>query len=117
LAATCGGQGWTDPGPDAGIDRTHQVAGSSFDDRVRLCDWLAGRLGGYNRSRTCGMIPFTSTPNQSQCTTGLANTPAECTLTYGELEDCMNALINGPCAADTVPSACDAVAACPAFGP
>jgi hypothetical protein len=116
LAASCNGQGWTDPGPDAGIDRSHTVAGSSFDDRIRLCDWIAGRMGGYNRSRTCGEITFTSTPAQSQCIAGLGDTPSTCTLTFGELEDCVNALINGPCAADFIPDACYAVAACPAFG-
>jgi hypothetical protein len=114
--AACGGQGWTDPGPVADVDPAHVVAGSTFDDRVRLCDWLAGRLGGYDRQRTCGLITLTSTPNQSQCTAGLASTPAACTLTYGELVACVNALINGPCAADTFPDACDAVGACPGFG-
>jgi hypothetical protein len=115
LGSACGGQGWTDPGPDIDVDPTHQVSGSSFDDRVRACDWLAGRLGGYGRNRTCGDITFTSTPSQSQCTAFLASLSAECALTYGELAACTNALINGPCAAGTTPDACYALVACPEF--
>jgi hypothetical protein len=111
----CGGQGWTDPGPDITADPTHQVSGSTFDDRVRACDWLAGRLGGYNQSRSCGVITFTSTPNQSQCTAFLASIPSECALSYGELAACVNALINGPCEANSSPEACDVLYACSAF--
>jgi hypothetical protein len=116
VLGSCGGQGWTDPGPDIDVDPTHQVSGSGFDDRVRLCDWMAGRLGGYDHTRTCGEVTFTSAPNQSQCTTFLASIPSECTLTYGELAGCVNALINGPCPAGTVPEACYAVGDCSAFG-
>jgi hypothetical protein len=114
-SAACGGQGWTDPGPDIDVDPTHQVSGSTFDDRVRACDWLAGRLGGYNRNRSCGAITFTSTPNQSQCTAFLASIPSECVLSYGELAACVNALINGPCTATSFPDACYVLVACPAF--
>jgi hypothetical protein len=116
VLGSCGGQGWTDPGPEIPVDPAHQVSGSGFDDRVRACDWLAGRLGGYDRRRSCGVITFTSTPNQSQCTAFLASIPSECVLTYGELAACVNALINGPCAASTFPEDCYPLAACPSFG-
>jgi len=115
---SCNGQGWTDPGPDAGVDRTHAVAGASFDDQIRLCDWLAGRLGGYNRTRKCGQIPITSGPNQSACIASLEDiTTAECTFNFGEFEDCLNAIINGPCTDDDIPRACYILADCRAFQP
>jgi len=48
----CGGGGGGTP--SSGIDRSRQVASLDDIERVTLCDWSNGLLGGYAHTITCG---------------------------------------------------------------
>ena len=42
-----------DPGPSSGLDIRTPIVDLSAADASVLCDWVAGRFGGYGRSVTC----------------------------------------------------------------
>ena len=109
VAAACGsGSGRTlpDPGPDAGLDRTKLLTAASASDVAVLCDWTAGRVGGYSMRHVCGGLTLTTPANQAMCVSGFGTIDPSCTATLGDFEDCVNAGINGPCTAGSIPAAC-----------
>jgi hypothetical protein len=118
LVAACGDGGMTlpDPGPDAGVDRSQTLGGASAAQLGLFCDWNAGRLGGYGRSATCGGVTVRSPAGgRSECVTTLQQIPASCPVTIGEFQDCVNAIVMGPCTAGAVPQQCVSLFVCAMF--
>jgi hypothetical protein len=99
-----GGATLPDPGPDAGIDPSQDLSTTPPAELGMLCDWLAGRLGGYGRSRSCGGSNLSSPADQAACVTELQTAPTTCTA--GDLEGCTDAVLAGPCVAGAIPAGC-----------
>jgi len=118
FCVSCGEGGVTlpDPGPDAGVDRSQTFGGASAAQLGTFCDWTAGRLGGYGRSATCGGVTLRSPAGgQSECVTTLQQVPASCPVTIGEYQDCVNAIVMGPCTAGAIPQQCLSLFVCAMF--
>jgi hypothetical protein len=102
---SCGGAGASlpDPGPDAGVDPSGMFGAISPQEMDEICDWFAGRLGGYGRERSCGGFNATVPSTQAGCVADL-DMGVDCTV--GEFESCIDAMIAGPCVAGDVPIGC-----------
>jgi hypothetical protein len=103
-----------DPGPDAGLDGSSSTLLVSLtpSDLAGLCDWTAGRVGGYGRRRVCGGLTLTAPANQMTCVTGFGSVQPSCTATVADFEGCVNAAIDGPCTAGAIPAACFFLLSC-----
>ena len=108
----CGGSSPTlpDPGPDAGIDPSQRVPEVPPADLAAFCDWMAGRLGGYGRQRSCGDVRLSSPSDQAACVKTLQMVSVVCAI--GDLESCANAVVSGPCMAGVVPGGCANLVSC-----
>jgi hypothetical protein len=79
----------------SGVAPGKPLKGLGLDERTVVCDWRAGRLGGYGRSRACGGAALASGPNQDACVQSLARLPAACAATVSTAEACTNELADG----------------------
>jgi hypothetical protein len=102
LSGCGGGQSLPDPGPDAGVDPTTPLATLTPADHQQLCDWAAGRFGGWGRSKACGGTTFSGPASQSSCEQQSMSS-ATCTETVGDLQDCINQVVEG---CQTLPEIC-----------
>jgi hypothetical protein len=60
-----------------------------------LCDWVAGRFGGYARRRTCSDGSFLGSQQSRQaCINDWKNAPATCAMNVGTVEDCINGVVS-----------------------
>jgi hypothetical protein len=98
VLVACGSSGpgrtLPDPGPSTGLDRAMQLSALTPAQDSQLCDWVAGRVGGYGQRATCSNGDYLYAESQSQCMNpdgGLAS----CTRTVGDLEDCVNGVVGG----------------------
>ena len=107
--ASCGdGGGATlpDPGRSSGLDTTTTIYGLSAADDATLCDWAAGRLGGYGRSRQCGVITISTPASEAECVSVFQSFSAVCPITVLDFQDCLNTAVDGPCPSGSIPGAC-----------
>ena len=112
VACGSGAPALPDPGPDAGLDGSTPLVSLTPSEVASLCDWSAGRVGGYGRRRVCGGLTITTAANQATCVTNISGVDPSCTATLGDFEGCVNAAIDGPCTAGAIPSACFFVFSC-----
>ncbi|CAN5728729.1 hypothetical protein BH11MYX4_BH11MYX4_15550 [soil metagenome] len=79
----------------SGVGGTKTIGELSDTEKGLLCDWQAGRAGGYGCTRTCdGGVSTTNKANRAACTTSLK---ATCPATVAEAEACIAAIANDPC--------------------
>ena len=100
------GRNLPDPGPTSSLDTSATIPNLSAADDATLCDWLAGRLGDYGRTVHCGSATVSSPASQAMCVTGFQSEPATCAITVGDVQNCTNAALSGPCPGGTTPAAC-----------
>jgi hypothetical protein len=98
LLASCDGDdsgpALPDPGPDSGLDPSQAMIDLTEEEVGTLCDWGAGRFGGYNRGRTCSDGSYLGSQKSRQaCVNDWKNAPASCTATVGKIEDCINGTV------------------------
>lgn len=101
-----GGRDLPDPGPSLGLDVSATIPSLSAGDDATLCEWLAGRVGSWGQTLHCGSATVTSPPSEATCVTEFQSEPATCAITVGQVQDCTNAVLSGPCPAGTTPAAC-----------
>jgi len=108
---SCGGDGR--PGPDSGLDGTKPVKSLPETDEKTLCDWTAGRIGGWNRTITCSDGAFLKTAaDEATCiskATASAAMSGCSTLTVNDFEDCVNDFVDG---CSSLPAACQFLLGC-----
>ena len=63
-----------------------------LDERTVVCEWRAGRLGGYGQRRACGGAAVASGSSRDACVQSLARLPAACAATVSKAEACSNEL-------------------------
>jgi hypothetical protein len=85
MAAGCGGG---DGGP-AGVDGTKQISAASASDKAALCDWFAGKVGGYGTPSTCADGFIEAPPTKQEC---LDSFPS-CAVTVSQFEDCIDTIV------------------------
>jgi hypothetical protein len=91
---SCGGGGreLPDPGPDAGVDPSTTLSNATPAEQMQICEWIAGRLGGYGRRVTCSDGDYLS--DAASCA-NLPPDPTDCYHTIGEVESCVNGVVGG----------------------
>jgi len=101
-----GGGDLADPGPMSGKDRSQPFVGLPAADLDDLCDWTAGRFGGYGRRINCADGTYASSAaSKSACVQSYQRATPQCTATVGDLEDCINGVVDAaPCT--RLPAAC-----------
>jgi hypothetical protein len=73
LAAGCSSTGsisGNDAAPvdgDLQLDGNLQISAASDSDKVNLCNWFAGMVGGYGAAPTCSMALLTAPPSEATC--------------------------------------------------
>jgi hypothetical protein len=108
LSSSCGDGGATlpDPGPTSSLNTTSTIYGLSATDDATLCEWLAGRLGGYGRSQKCGETTVSSPSSEAQCVSVFDSFSADCPITVGDFQGCVNVVVTGTCPSGSIPAAC-----------
>ena len=111
--AGCGGSSsLPDPGPSSGIAPSTRVVDLSEADAIKLCDWVAGRFGGYGEGVTCSDgLTLSARQTRELCVMDYRSTPSTCTATVGDIQTCTNEGVGPPVCA-TVPQACFAILSC-----
>jgi hypothetical protein len=116
LVAACGtdpgSPAMPDPGPISGLARDKEIVQLTSDERIKLCDWSAGRFGGYGRTVTCADGTYlASRESQDRCVADWTHAGPQCSLTVRDLEDCTNGMVSRP-TCQTIPAACFAIIPC-----
>jgi hypothetical protein len=110
--AACGDSSTPDPGPSSGVDADTRIIDLSDANAVALCDWVAGKFGGYGRGVTCtDGTTLSARQTRELCLMDYRNASPSCTATVGDIEQCTNEGV-GPPRCATVPAACFVVIPC-----
>src|SRR5438132_13698299 len=80
-----------DPGADAGATQSKRLLELTPAEKGALCDWTAGRFGGYGRIIHCADGHYvTPRSNQAECITFMGKVSPSCTATVEVHQDCVN---------------------------
>jgi len=88
-AMACGGSSGGGGNGPSGVDRSKTVSAVSDADKASVCDWFAPMVGGYGTTPACADWLISAPPDKATC---MSEFPV-CTVTVGELEDCMVAIV------------------------
>lgn len=62
LAAGCGGSPSDPP-----VDGNLQISAASETDKMSLCNWYVGMVGGYGAAPTCSLAFLKAPPSEADC--------------------------------------------------
>jgi hypothetical protein len=100
----CGGDGsLPDPGPTSSVDPTTMLSALTPVDHQQLCDWAAGRFGGWGRHVSCTDGDTFSGPASESSCAQQSMTSGTCTETVADLQDCINQVVTG---CQAIPESC-----------
>jgi hypothetical protein len=111
--AGCGGDSsLPDPGPSSSLDPSTRLVDLSEADVITLCDWTAGRFGGYGQGVTCSDgLTVSARQSRELCVMDYRSASSTCSVTVGDIQTCTNQAVGPPVCA-TVPQACFAILTC-----
>jgi hypothetical protein len=99
----------------AALDPSAPIASLSPTEKAELCDWEAGRLGGYGTTTTCptGDSGIILPASQASCVAGFASSTNTCQALVQDEYNCVNFLVEDPClsALDDAPE-CEPIISC-----
>lgn len=107
-ASACGGDDDEESGlGSSGVEGSKRLDALSNDERAKICDFMAAKVGGYDGAIECDAdISLESPyPTQAEC---VADAPATCAATVSQLEQCTK---DQSCT-NLLPSSCAPVFAC-----
>jgi hypothetical protein len=82
----CGGG--SDSGP-AGVDGSKQISDLSLAEEEALCDWFAGKAGGYGKPKTCAEGFISAPADKAEC---IADFP-DCSVKVSVFESCIEKIM------------------------
>src|SRR5262245_45764978 len=89
--ASCGDSSLPDPGPSSGLDPNTRLVDLSAADVGTLCDWVAGRFGGYGEGVTCSDgLTVSARQTRELCLMDYQIAAPSCTVTVGDVQTCTN---------------------------
>jgi hypothetical protein len=101
-----------DPGPSSGLDPSSRIPDLTDAQAGALCDWIAGRFGGYGQGVTCADgTTLSARQSRELCMMDFQSTSSSCTATVSDLQDCTNGAVAQPRCA-TVPAVCFVILTC-----
>jgi hypothetical protein len=92
-ATACGGGGSGGTDGPAGVDRSRLASAVTEEDKSALCDWFAPMVGGYGATHPCEDAFITAPPDKATCVAEFP--PCTGSVTIGQFEDCIVALVAG----------------------
>jgi len=84
LVVGCGGSS----SPD--VDSNKQVSATTSAEKISLCDWFVGMVGGYGASPTCSDGFLEAPASQAEC---VSDFPV-CAVTVGNFEACIRTIVS-----------------------
>ena len=87
LVAGCGGSS-SDGNPP--VDGTQQVSAIDATDKMNLCNWFAGLVGGYGSTPTCSMALISAPPSEADC---ISSFPT-CAVPVSTFEACVRTIVS-----------------------
>lgn len=105
LACSDGPGSLSDPGPTSGIDPRTTLNMLTPAQSTTLCQWTAGRMGGYSRTISCGQNNTLSSQSSVGCDAAGTTMLYACnTSTVGTVEACVNDVVaQSPCTDYPIP--------------
>ena len=88
LAAGCGG-GSASSSDNPPVDANLQISAASDTDKMNLCNWFTGMVGGYGAAATCSLAFLTPPPSEAVC---VAEFPS-CAVPVSTFEACVRTVI------------------------
>jgi hypothetical protein len=86
LAAGCGGNSSNNDPP---VDGNLQISAASDTDKMNLCNWFTGMVGGYGTTATCSLAFLKPPPSEAAC---VADFPS-CAVQVSTFEACVRTVI------------------------
>jgi hypothetical protein len=77
------------------VDPTTMLASLTSADHQELCNWVAGRLGGWGASVMCSDGDTFSGPASESSCAQQSMSAVTCTETVADLQDCINQIVGG----------------------
>jgi hypothetical protein len=95
------------------VSGSKQVSTVTDAEKVTLCDWFVGMVGGYGAPSTCADAVIMAPPDMANCLT----TFPVCTVTVSQFEDCVTRLVSAQntCTPAAL-TAAEAASSCQAVG-
>ena len=87
LAAGCGSSS-NDPGSPP-VDGNTQISAATATDKMNLCNWYVGMVGGYGSTATCSMALLKAPPTEADCVAGFPT----CAVPVSTFEACVRTVI------------------------
>lgn len=89
LAAGCGGNGSTSSSGNPPVDGNTQISATSDTDKMNLCNWYTGMVGGYGSTASCSLAFLKPPPSESDCVTDFPS----CAVPVSTFEACVRTVI------------------------
>jgi hypothetical protein len=88
VAAGCGGSGSTSQN-NPPVDGNMQISAASDTDKMNLCNWFTGMVGGYGSTASCSMAFLKPPPSEAACVTDFPS----CAVPVSTFEACVRTII------------------------
>jgi hypothetical protein len=87
LCAGCSSSGTS--GGDPGVNGSTQISAATEADKMNLCNWFAGMVGGYGAAPTCSMALIEAPPSEAEC----VSTFPDCAVPVSTFEACVRTIV------------------------
>jgi hypothetical protein len=86
LVISCGSGGSSTPN----VEGSKQISATTMAEKISLCDWFVGMIGGYGATPTCQDAFIEAPASQTECVTGFPT----CAVTVGNFEACVQTIVS-----------------------
>jgi hypothetical protein len=87
LCAGCSSGGTS--GGDPGVNGSTQISAATEADKMNLCNWFAGMVGGYGATTSCSMALIEAPPSEAECVSTFPN----CAVPVSTFEACVRTIV------------------------
>jgi hypothetical protein len=85
VSCSSGGSGSS---PD--VEGSKPISATTSAEKISLCDWFVGMIGGYGATRTCDNAFIEAPATQAEC----VSTFPTCAVTVGTFEACIDTIVS-----------------------
>ena len=87
LCAGCSSSGTS--GGDPGVNGSTQISATNDAEKMNLCNWFAGMVGGYGATPSCSMALIEAPPSEADC----VSTFPDCAVPVSTFEACVRTIV------------------------
>jgi hypothetical protein len=77
-------------GSSPNVEGSKQISATTMAEKINLCDWFVGMVGGYGATPTCQQGFIEAPSDQAEC----VSTFPTCAVTVGAFEACIETIVS-----------------------